>query len=448
MTGTNPLTRRRLLAATGLTAIGGVLGSTGVIGNLAPSEGYDPREPGWRPAEDPPTEASVTTTAAITDLEIPWDLEFAGEDVFLTERRGSVCRLDADELVTGQGLGLADGEVLFDEDLPYLEAVGEGGALGVTAHPSYPDPRQIFVYYTADDGDLHNRLIRYDLDADEVTTLFDDVPAGEIHQGGRLEFGPKGYLWVTIGDAVEEYNATGVEVSQDPGSRRGVVFRLTTDGEPAPDNPNIGPNADPRAYAYGFRNPQGLAFTPDGEAVLTEHGPDGRDEVHVLAPGSNYGWGIARGGPDDPDLESYTDHDEFAAPIVNTGPEEGEKTWDPLDTWAPSGAAFYTDDAVPEFRNRVLVAGLRSQTLFAVSLYPAGADVPTDPDATVHDADWLDGRYTAVVHELLEGEFGRLRHVEQGPNGELFLLTGNRQDWSPPGHPTETDDRVIRVDPA
>ncbi|MCU4741549.1 PQQ-dependent sugar dehydrogenase [Natronoglomus mannanivorans] len=443
------LTRRQLLGASGLVGLTGSLSAIGAGASRSSASQHesDLRDAGWRPATGSPLDASVTTTQVMSDLEIPWDLEFADDDAFLTERAGRVHRIDTDALTSGDDVHSGSIDVLFDGDLPDLEVVGDGGVLGVTAHPSYPNPRSIFVYYTADDGDLHNRVVRYDLDTAQLTTLVDDIPSAEIHQGGRLEVGPDGYLWVTIGDAVDDYAADHVAITQDPGSRLGVVFRLTLDGEPAPDNPEIGPDADPRAYAYGFRNPQGLAFTPDDEAVLVEHGPVARDEVFVLCPGANYGWGIARGGPDDPDWDSYTAYDEFAPPVVHTGHEESDETWDPIDTWAPSGATFYTDDAIPEYHNRVLVAGLRGQAVFAISLYPSGVDRPSYPDGVRYDDDWLDGRYDVTVHRLFEQEYGRLRHVEQGPDGSVFVLTSNRQDWTPPGYPADDDDRIVRLDP-
>lgn len=449
------LTRRTVLGTAGLSALGGALG-LGASGSGTAQEGSstsDPREPGWRPASESPAgiEASLETTTVVEDLTIPWDVAIAGDDAFLSERPGRVYRLDTAALVDGEGIEPSELEVVVDESvLPDLSAPGEGGALGIAVHPDYPAVRELFLYYTVDVGEIQNRIVKYDLDAGESTTLVDAIPGAEIHNGGRLEIGPEGYLWATTADAQEEYDPDRVTITQDPGSLAGAVLRMDVEGNPHPHNPDLGPDADPRVFTYGHRNPQGLAFTPNGRPIATEHGPSARDEVSVLCAGGNYGWGIARGGPDDPDWEFYGDHDEFAPPLINTGRETASfnDTWDPIDTWAPSGASFYTADAIPELRNRMLVAGLRGQAIYAISLYPPGADVPDYPEGTRYDEPWFDDRFEVVVHELFYQEYGRLRHVHQGPNGELIVLTGNDQDWTPPGYPTERDDRVLRIEPA
>ncbi|GAB3041100.1 PQQ-dependent sugar dehydrogenase [Natronobiforma cellulositropha] len=443
-----PLSRRKLLA----TAAGAALaGSVGLVGANTHTDGQtttnadrfaNPRDSGWRPADGSPLDASVSATQVMTGLDYPWDLTFAGDDAFFTERPGRIRRIDTDDLVNGAGIPPHQAEVVLDQgNFPPLNTAGEGGTLGIAAHPSYPSPREIFVYYTVDGADIENRVDRINLDTGTQTTVIDGIPGEEIHNGGRIEIGPDGHLWILAGDGAADYEATDIPAAQDPGSLAGTVIRITLDGEVPSDNPDIGPDADPRVYTYGHRNPQGLAFTPDGEAVLIEHGPTARDEIHVLCAGSNYGWSEARGGPADPDWDSYAAHDEYAAPVVNTGTNDGE------DTWAPSGATFYTSDAIPEFQNRAFIGGLRSQTLFALSLYPAGANRPHYPNGTNYDDDWLDSRYQATTHRLFEEEWTRIRHAEEGPNGELFLLVEIREIWGDPTAPPEGENQIIRLDP-
>jgi glucose/arabinose dehydrogenase len=421
-------TRRSLLAsgAAGLAAVAGCLAGSPDQRPTAEGTGSWPETPTWEPASGSPRDAEVAAVTAVRNLSVPWDLAFADGDAYLTERTGPLLRFDAATLRDGTDEPVETATtVLRGSELPDRTGPGEGGTLGVAIHPDYPDPRVVFVYYTAAD-DLRNRVVRYDIDADELTTVVDGIPAAKWHNGGRITVGPEGHLWVLTGDAREGARA------QDPESLAGGVLRVTLEGEPAPDNPDFGAGADPRLYTVGHRNPQGISFTSDGEPLLAEHGPSARDEVSALRPGHNYGWNVSR-GDGGIRYESYADNEAFTPPLVNTGEA----------TWAPSGTTFYTGEAVPAWRNRLFVAGLRSQTLYAVTLSRDGG-----PDGGRRfGADWLDDRYTATAHEFYAGEYGRLRHVQQGPDGALYLLTSNRDGRVAQEFPKETDDRVVRVEP-
>lgn len=388
-----------------------------------------PESPTWETPSGSPTDADVRAVTAVRNLDIPWDLSIAAGEAFVTERTGGLRRFDADALTRERGLTPDDATtVLSATDLPDRTGPGEGGTLGVAAHPDYPDPRAVFVYYTAD-ADLRNRVVRYDIDTEELSVILDDVPASKYHNGGRVTVGPDRRLWILAGDAQKK-----ADVAQDPASRGGAVLRLRLDGSPAPDNPEFDDGSDPRTYTLGHRNPQGIAFTPDGEPLVTEHGPQGLDEVSALRPGANYGWDIARGGPDNVQYDAYGDEEAFTPPLVNTGS---------TTTWAPSGAVFYAGDAIPAWRNRLFVAGLRSQTLFCVTLTRGGGP----DDGTRFAAEWLDDRYTATVHRFYGGEYGRLRHVEAGPAGSLYLLTSNHDGRTLTDFPTADDDRIVRLEP-
>ena len=432
MAGMYRPTRRQLLAcgAAGLTATAGCFAGETDEHHTGEGEATWPTTPTWEPAKGSPLDADVTATTAVETLSVPWDLTFADGEALLTERTGGVLRYEADALAGETGLKPSDATtVLSASDLPDRTGPGEGGTLGIAAHPEYPDPRSLFVYYTAA-NDLRNRVIRYDIGTDEVSVVVDDIPANDWHNGGRIEIGPDGHLWILAGDAQE-----GAEVAQDPDSRGGAVLRVTLDGDPAPGNPDFGAGGDPRTYTLGHRNPQGIDFTPDGEPLVAEHGPLNRDEVSALRPGGNYGWNVARGGPGGVQYNAYGDYEAFTPPLVNTGADT---------TWAPSGSTFYTGEAIPEWHNRLFVAGLRSQTLYCVTLDADGSG----PDGGRRfDADWLDDRYTATAHRLYDGEFGRLRHVEEGPDGALYLLTSNRDGRTLTDFPIDSDDRVIRIEP-
>ncbi|WP_336358547.1 PQQ-dependent sugar dehydrogenase [Haloarcula sp. CGMCC 1.6347] len=385
----------------------------------------------WAAPTASPTDAPLATEPLIEDLEIPWDLSFAADGtLFLTERVGRVLSfVDGSVRTVTEPAAVIDAE---SSDDGWWVTGGEGGTLGVAAHPTYPEPPVVYVYYTTttDDDERVNRVVAMDVSAEDPaateSVLVDDIPGSKIHNGGRLTFGPENYLWITTGDA-----GSG-ELAADTDSLGGKVLRVTPAGDPAPGNPDLG--GDPRVFTYGHRNPQGLAWLPDGTVVASEHGPTGRDELNRLVAGGYYGW------PDTRKHEEYADAgSEVRRPLANTGNAGG---------WAPSGSLFYTGDAVPSLRNRLLTGGLKGQKLLATTLTPAGGDLPPGDDAEVYDADWTDDVYTATTHSLLADELGRIRHVEQGPDGGLYLVTSNRDGRAGDGFPRERDDVLARITPA
>ena len=430
------LTRRSVLAGAGSVGLAGCLGSgdspdatthdgsnqtettedgagtdTDDTANTEHTPTDDEEDSTWE-VEGSPLEASFDVTVAVENLEIPWDIEFApGGDVFITERPGRIRRLDIDALTSDTPI---DESELPEEPvtLPDLSARGEGGILGITLHPAYPDPSFVYVFYTAEDDQKVDRVVRYDAaDVDEVETIVDDLPGARYHNGGRIAFGPDEQLWISRGDVVDP------DASQDPSSLVGAVLRVTADGKPAGSD-EAPADADPRVFTYGHRNVQGIDWLPDGTPITTEHGPTARDEVNLLSPGHNYGWPVARGGPDDPEYEAYDGDGPFSPPVASSGTDE---------TWAPSGGTWYDDEAIPQLENRFLFGGLRSQRVHVITLLDPGSQPP--PDASgVYSAAWFDDRYLAVRHELLVEEFGRIRHVSSGPDGRLYFLTSNGDD--------------------
>jgi len=369
----------------------------------------------WEAADGSPREANVEVEIVATDLEIPWDAVFAADgSIYLSERDGRVVR-------TGGGDAT---EVATPED---VHTVGNAGSLGLALHPEGED--LLYHYYTSrDGGPRRNRVVRYDLAADApgdaAEVIVDGIPGGVIHNGGDIRFGPEGDLWIPVGDGKQE------DRPLDPDSLGGSVLRVTPDGDPTGDAPYVD-GGDPRIYTYGHRNPQGVSWLPDGRPVVTEHGPTGRDEVNLLVPGGNYGWPEAR------DRGGYAGTD-FRRPVVNTGPDE---------TWAPSAATFYTGETVPEWRNRLLVPGLRSQRLNVVTLTRPDGDLPPADSATRYDGDWFDGDYVATAHPVLEDELGRIRRVIQGPDDEVYVLTSNRDGRARGSFPKGRDDVLARLTP-
>jgi glucose/arabinose dehydrogenase len=467
--------RRSFLAAAGLTGIAGLAGCT------TPDEPRDPT-----PSSEPPTVTSVddsgydlsvahdvedwpeydpdwshpveapnldvTYETVVEGLKIPWDLSFAPNgDLFISERVGRISRYDSDELQTVATPEVIDHAeaIAPGEEGGWWEAGSEGGLMGLTVHPGYPDVPLVYAIYTREGepavpgGDpFVNRLSYFDVSADDPaeaeTVVVDDIPGNEIiHNGARITFGPENYLWVTTGDAasVNPDLGTNQPLPQDPSSLAGKVLRMNPDGSAPESNPDID-GGDPRVYTMGHRNPQGITFMPDATPVETEHGPSGHDEVNVLEAGENYGWGPE--GERARTAEEYRGSD-YARPVVNTG----------NNTWAPPGAVFYTADAVPSWQNRLVVGGLISQRINLVTIYPTdGEPASAANGGTRFDADWMNPNYSAVHHVALEDELGRIRHVEQGPDGTLYAVTSNRDGRAQGDFPVEGDDRLVRITPA
>ncbi|MFP4628948.1 MAG: PQQ-dependent sugar dehydrogenase [Halobacteriales archaeon] len=419
-----------------------VVGTSTVSGCLLDDDGDD--DYGWTPfgdlerevpalgaTDEAPTD-DVDVETVLEDLSIPWDLSFAPDgSLYLTERTGRVRRHVDGELET----------VVEPDDLVptgvakegwWVEGA-EGGLLGVAVSPATD---HLFVYYTAEvDGDVRNQVVRYDRRATDVastaTAIVDDIPTADevgdplVHNGGRLAFDAEGYLWITTGDAQRP------ETARDPSALNGKLLRVDEDGEPAPDAPDH--DGDDRVVTGGHRNPQGLVWLDDETAFYTEHGPTMRDEMALVYPGGDYGWDEVRGRPGDEEYAAYADHPDVVPPLVhNHG-----------STWAPSGATLYTGDALPSWRNRVVVGSLVGQRVLVVTLSRPDEAVPAGGET--FDADWLDDAYTATVHSRLVDELGRVRHLEQGPDGALYAITSNWDGRAADPFPLDADDRLVRL---
>jgi glucose/arabinose dehydrogenase len=261
------------------------------------------------------------------------------------------------------------------------------------------DAGQLFTVFLYRTGEQDNAVLRAELDLDslelrDLTTILDGIPKASNHNGGRLALGPDGYLYVSTGDAADTANA------QDPASLGGKILRITPDGEAAPGNPDPGSPV----WSLGHRNVQGLGWDASGRMFAGEFGQDQLDELNVIEPGANYGW---------PDVEGPGGRSGFTDPVA----------WWPTSEASPSGIAV-TEEAV-------YLASLRGERLWRVPLLG-------EPSAVADGESPGFGEPQA----LLEGEFGRLRAVHAGPDGELYVLTNNTDGR---GSPAEDDDRLLRA---
>lgn len=316
----------------------------------------------------------VTHTLA-TGLEVPWGVDFLPDGSALVTERDSRRVL----------LVARDGEVREVGEVSEAQPVGEGGLLGIAVSPDFGTDRTVYAYATTA---TDNRVVRATLSADGLgptEVVLAGIPRGVIHDGGRLVFGPDGHLYVSTGE-------TGVpELAQDPGSLAGKILRITTDGEPAPGNPD----ADSPVWSLGHRNVQGLAFDDGGRLWASEFGAQTHDELNLVRPGGNYGWPLVEGAGGEPD---------FVDPVV---------TW-PTSGASPSGLAWSD--------GHLWMAALQGRRLWRIDTEGARAGSP---------------------RPFLAQAYGRLRTVVAAPDGSLWVATSNRDGR---GDPTAEDDRLLRLE--
>lgn len=314
------------------------------------------------PTPTPATDKEVITstpTIIADKLQIPWSLVFLPDKSLLfTERPGRL------RLISPEGRLLNDPIAIIKD----VKSIGEGGLLGIAIHPNFEINHYLFLYYTygGNENKTLNKVVRYVLQNNKLSeekVIVSDIPGNSNHNGGRLKFGPDGFLYVTTGDSQNP------SLSQDKSSLAGKILRVTADGETATGNP-FG-NA---TYSYGHRNPQGLAWDDQGRLWSTEHGPSTKDELNLIELGKNYGW---------PEITGNQTGAGVVSPVINSG----------SSTWAPSGLSY----AKPY----LYFAGLRSNTLFSYNTE------------------------TKSLTPFLKGDYGRLRDVVLGPNGLLYVATSN-----------------------
>jgi len=371
---------------------------------VAETRGCPADSPSTSPAPTTPTPTTppgdvFTTTdgvrfivdPVVSNLEIPWSMAFAPDGrLFVTERPGRVRIID---------MATRASELALTIDDVYRE--GEAGLLGLALDPQFAQTRFVYLYYSArlPAGGAVNRVVRYreaGARLAERALLLDGIPAGQIHDGGRIKFGPDGLLYITAGDAAN------TNFAQDLGSLAGKILRINRDGTTPRENPFGSP-----VYSYGHRNPQGLDWHPmTGQLWEVEHGNVGNDEVNAIDAGANYGW---------PRIEGSQTMAGMRAPLTFYNP-----------AIAPSGTSFYRGDRFPRFVNNVFSGTLRGTHL--LRLIPDGS-----------------APRIASQEVLLNGRFGRLRDVIPGPDGYLYLATNNRDGR---GSPIATDDRILRISPA
>jgi glucose/arabinose dehydrogenase len=347
-----------------------------------PSQPTPSDTPGETPGESTPAQPTGNrdpeAIGTLVDLlEVPWGVDFLPDGAAVVTERisGRVLRVTADGGVSRVGAVAA------------AVPQGEAGLLGVAVSPDFATDRTVFLYLTTD---TDNRVVRARLEGSRLgatSVVLDGIPAGFIHDGGRIAFGPDGYLYVTTGETGDP------ELAQDPDSLAGKILRISADGEPAPGNPD----PDSPVWSLGHRNVQGLAWDDEDRLWASEFGASEWDELNLIEKGGNYGWPRVEGTGGGPD---------FIDP---------ELVW-PVEQASPSGLA-YAD-------GHLWMAALRGQRLWRIRVS-------------------ADGRASRPKGYFTE-DYGRLRTVATAPDGLLWLTTSNRDGR---GTPTQPDDRIILIRP-
>lgn len=332
-----------------------------------------------------PTLAKAPLTGPLVEvvasgLDTPWEIVFLpGGELLVTERSGNLVLI---------------GRTATRIQVPNVEQRGEGGLLGLALDPDYAVNNRIYVYLTSlENGQLVNRVERYVFKNGALSdrkVVFEGILGASNHDGGRIEFGPDGYLYITTGDAQNPDSA------QDISSLQGKILRVTSEGEVPEGSPFAS-----AVWSYGHRNPQGLAWDAEGRLWSTEHGPSGfgsgYDELNLITPGANYGW---------PEIQGEEKLEGMLSPVIQSG---GSVTWAPGDVEYLDGKLYFT--------------GLRGSALYVVS---------------------LDGERVSGFDTFFSGEYGRLRAIRLGPDGYLYISTNNRDGR---GNPGVDDDLILRVNP-
>jgi glucose/arabinose dehydrogenase len=323
------------------------------------------------------SKAAPSSKTIATDLQVPWGIAFLPNgDALVSERTtGRILRIPK-----------SGGQPRTAMTVPGVDTgAGEGGLLGLAVSPNYSQDHLVYAYFTSA---TDNRIVRFRLGGTPQPILT-GIARGQIHDGGRIAFGPDGKLYAGVGETGQS------GLAQDPNSLNGKILRMNPDGSVPEGNPF----GNSLVWSLGHRNVQGLAWDRSGRLWATEFGQDTTDEVNLIRPGRNYGWPTVEG-------KGNTQGAKFTNPVV---------TWTPTSTSSPSGDAIVG--------STLSVAALRCGCLWKIPLHGTRAGKPT---------------------RLLAGRYGRLRTVVRAPDGSLWVSTSNRDGR---GSPHKGDDRIVRVRP-
>jgi glucose/arabinose dehydrogenase len=376
------------------TANSPTAGTSGVTpSSPGPLDASSEHTTGAAPTSSSPSSATAVSPAAVTVTALPAGLSPERSSVvashfdvpwgiaFLPDGSAIVTERDTRRLMHIS----SSGRVTSFGQVPGITPTSEGGLLGVAVSPTYARDSTIFVYCTtASDNRVLAGTVR-ELVHGHGEPLLTGIPRGDIHNGGRLAFGPDGKLYVTTGETGRGYLAQNLD------SLGGKILRINADGSIPADNPFP---ASP-VWSYGHRNVQGIAWDGQGRLWATEFGSQTWDEINLIQPGNNYGWPAAEGtGHLDGMTDPYAVFSTSAA--------------------SPSGLAYAA--------GALWLGALQGQTTWRVPVTASGLGTPQ-----------------AV--RLVQA---RTRTVVAAPDGTLWVTTSNTDGRALPG---PGDDRILAIRP-
>lgn len=376
---------------------------TTVNGILPNPETSDKNSPEYQPAFAGQTRVpGVKTTTPYqvevinSDLQKPWGIINLPDGRFLiTSKTGYLNIVSAD----GKTISKVEG-------LPKVDDKGQGGLLDVALDPDFATNRMIFWTFSEPvSGGNHTAVAKGKLSADEKmienpTVIFRATPTydGDKHYGSRLAFDKEGYLFVSTGERSDRETRP---YAQKQDSYLGKILKITKDGKPAPGNPNLA-GWKPEIYSTGHRNPQGMAIDHKGQVWDAEMGPRGGDEINLIQPGKNYGWGDVTYGI------------EYSGKKINNGTTKKEGTEQPVYYWDPSismsGITFYTGN-IEEWKNNMMIGCLSGQKIIRLVI----------ENNKVVGEEWLLTDKNDRIRDVLNGQDGNLYAVSD--SGKLYKIS-------------------------
>ncbi|MBO3116635.1 PQQ-dependent sugar dehydrogenase [Winogradskyella sp. DF17] len=323
----------------------------------------------------------------VADMTIPWGFCFLPDGTMLiTEKSGEL-------------IHYKEGEKILIQGVPEIYVRGQGGFMDIIIDPKYSENGWLYMSYAStgyEDGGGNTTIARAKLSGEKLTefkVLYKAKPNSKRgqHFGSRLQFDNEGFLYFTIGDRGNR-DVNPQDITRDCGK----IYRINPDGSIPPSNPFVDSvNAKKAIFSYGHRNPQGMTIHPEtGEIWTHEHGPKGGDEINIISKGKNYGWPVISYGV------NYSGT-KFTEITKKEGMEQPFHYWDP--SIAPSGMAFISSDKYGDWKGNLLVGSLKFQYL----------DMCTIKDNKI------------IKEERLLNAIGRVRSVEQGPDGFIYVSVEN-----------------------
>lgn len=335
---------------------------------------------------------AVTTEVVAQDLAHPWAVAFVGDgQMLVTERAGRLRLVSADGTVSEPLTGL-----------PAIAAQRQGGLLDLITDREFAQNRTVYFCYSRPDpaqrGFNSTALAAAQLSADarslqNVRDLFVQGPTyrGGFHFGCRIVQGSDGTLWMGLGDRYQL-----MQEAQNTANEIGKVIRVNQDGSIPTDNPFVNQSgASAAVWSYGHRNIQGATLDGDGRLWMTEHGPQGGDELNLIEPGVNYGWPVITYG------------ENYGGGQIGAGITEAPGMAQPVTQWTPSiavsGLAYLDSDRYgSDWKGNLMSGSLKFGHLVRIS---------------------LDGNRVLEREVLLPDLGQRVRDVRLGPDGLLYILT-------------------------